>query len=95
VANLLAGRTVESARAVPYFWSDQYGARLQFAGRRRAGDRVRVVEGGVSDGAPGEDGLLARYERNGRTTAVLAVDRPRSFQRARRELAHEADRVPV
>jgi NADPH-dependent 2,4-dienoyl-CoA reductase/sulfur reductase-like enzyme len=95
VANLLAGRTVESARSVPYFWSDQYGARLQFAGRRRAGDRVRVVEGGVSDGAPGEDGLLARYERNGRTTAVLAVDRPRSFQRARRELAHEADRVPV
>jgi NADPH-dependent 2,4-dienoyl-CoA reductase/sulfur reductase-like enzyme len=95
VANLLAGRTVESARSVPYFWSDQYSARLQFAGRRRAGDRVRVVEGGVSDGAPGEDGLLARYERNGRTTAVLAVDRPRSFQRARRELAHEADRVPV
>ncbi|MFJ8809561.1 NAD(P)/FAD-dependent oxidoreductase [Streptomyces sp. NPDC102490] len=95
VANLLAGRTVQSARSVPYFWSDQYGARLQFAGRRRADDRVRVVEGGVSDGAPGEDGLLARYERNGRTTAVLAVDRPRSFQRARRELAHEADRVPV
>ncbi|MET7325744.1 FAD-dependent oxidoreductase [Streptomyces sp. NPDC005549] len=95
VANLLAGRTVESARSVPYFWSDQYGARLQFAGRRRAGDSVRVVEGGVSDGAPGEDGLLARYERNGRTTAVLAVDRPRSFMRARRELAHEADRVPA
>ncbi|MFF4468842.1 NAD(P)/FAD-dependent oxidoreductase [Streptomyces sp. NPDC001599] len=96
VANLLAGRTVESARSVPYFWSDQYGARLQFAGRRRAGDTVRVVEGRVSDDAPGEDGLLARYERDGRTTAVLAVDRPRSFMRARRELAGEADRaVPV
>ncbi|MEU4983930.1 FAD-dependent oxidoreductase [Streptomyces sp. NPDC021969] len=93
VANLLAGRTVESARSVPYFWSDQYGARLQFAGRRRAGDTVRVVEGRVSDDAPGEDGLLARYERDGRTTAVLAVDRPRSFMRARRELAREADRA--
>ncbi|MFD6191797.1 NAD(P)/FAD-dependent oxidoreductase [Streptomyces sp. NPDC060275] len=91
VANLLAGRTVESARSVPYFWSDQYGARLQFAGRRRVGDTVRVVEGGVNDGAPGEDGLLAHYERDGRTTAVLAVDRPRSFLRARRDLAREAD----
>ncbi|MET9357945.1 FAD-dependent oxidoreductase [Streptomyces sp. NPDC006617] len=93
VANLLAGRTVESARSVPYFWSDQYGARLQFAGRRRAGDTVRVVEGRVSDDAPGDDGLLARYERDGRTTAVLAVDRPRPFMRARRELAREADRA--
>ncbi|GHA90235.1 pyridine nucleotide-disulfide oxidoreductase [Streptomyces tendae] len=95
VANLLAGRTVESARSVPYFWSDQYGTRLRFAGRRRAGDTVRVVEGGVTDGAPGEDGLLARYERDGRTTAVLAVDRPRSFTRARRELAHGTDRIPA
>ncbi|WP_282089017.1 NAD(P)/FAD-dependent oxidoreductase [Streptomyces tendae] len=95
VANLLAGRTVESARSVPYFWSDQYGTRLRFAGRHRAGDTVRVVEGGVIDGAPGEDGLLARYERDGRTTAVLAVDRPRSFTRVRRELAHEADRIPA
>ncbi|MFH8443912.1 NAD(P)/FAD-dependent oxidoreductase [Streptomyces sp. NPDC018026] len=92
VANLLAGRTVESARSVPYFWSDQYGARLQLAGRRRAGDTVRVVEGRVGDGAPGEDGFLARYERDGRTTAVLAVDRPRSFMRARRELARELAR---
>ncbi|WP_328559339.1 NAD(P)/FAD-dependent oxidoreductase [Streptomyces coelicoflavus] len=95
VANLLAGRTVHSARCVPYFWSDQYGARLQFAGRRRAGDTVRVIEGEVADDVPGESGLLARYERDGRTTAVLAVDRPRSFTRARRELAREADAVPA
>ncbi|MGW0819044.1 NAD(P)/FAD-dependent oxidoreductase [Streptomyces viridiviolaceus] len=86
VANLLAGRTVESARTVPYFWSDQYGARLQFAGRRQEGDTVRVAEGAIVDGAPAEDGFLARYEREGRTTAVLSVDRPRSFMRARREL---------
>ncbi|MFE0801695.1 NAD(P)/FAD-dependent oxidoreductase [Streptomyces sp. NPDC058812] len=87
VTNLLAGRTVEWVRTVPYFWSDQYGARLQFAGRRREGDTVRIVEGVVADGAPADDGFLARYERDGRTTAVLSVDRPRSFMRVRRELA--------
>jgi NADPH-dependent 2,4-dienoyl-CoA reductase/sulfur reductase-like enzyme len=87
VTNLLAGRTVESLRPVPYFWSDQYGARVQFAGRRQKGDTVRITEGGIADGAPAEDGFLARYERDGRTTAVLSVDRPRPFMRARRELA--------
>ncbi|MET7275151.1 MULTISPECIES: NAD(P)/FAD-dependent oxidoreductase [Streptomyces] len=90
VTNLLAGHTVESLRPVPYFWSDQYGARIQFAGRRQEGDTVRVTEGGIVDGAPAEDGFLARYERDGRTTAVLSVDRPRPFARARRELARTA-----
>ncbi|MGC9498939.1 NAD(P)/FAD-dependent oxidoreductase [Streptomyces sp. WG7] len=90
VTNLLAGRTVESARTLPYFWSDQYGARLQFAGRRLEGDTARIAEGEVSDGAPAEGGFLVRYERDGRTTAVLAVDRPRPFMRARRDIAREA-----
>ncbi|MFJ3642830.1 NAD(P)/FAD-dependent oxidoreductase [Streptomyces sp. NPDC090108] len=93
VANLLAGRTVETVRAVPYFWSDQYGSRIQFAGRRRAGDTVRVVDGGTGDDGPGTSGFLARYERDGRTVAVLAVDRPRLFTRARRELARERNAV--
>ncbi|MFF1453577.1 NAD(P)/FAD-dependent oxidoreductase [Streptomyces sp. NPDC058274] len=93
VRNLLAGRTTETVRSMPYFWSDQYGARIQFAGRRHQSDTVRVVEGGIEAGAPGEGGLLARYERDGRTTAVLSVDRPRPFMRARRELARSAGPV--
>ncbi|MFF3335831.1 oxidoreductase C-terminal domain-containing protein [Streptomyces sp. NPDC002888] len=89
-ANLLAGGSSQSVRSVPYFWSDQYGARIQFAGRRREGDTVRITEGGLTDGAPAEGGLLALYEREGRTTAVLAVDRPRPFMRVRRELSLES-----
>lgn len=89
VANLLAGRTLETVRPEPYFWSDQYGSRIQFAGRRRDGDTVHVTEGHLDDGAPGEEGFLARFERNGRTVAVLSVDRPRAFMRARRELGRE------
>ncbi|MFE1801407.1 NAD(P)/FAD-dependent oxidoreductase [Streptomyces sp. NPDC059517] len=91
VRNLLAGYTAETVRPLPYFWSDQYGARIQFAGRRLDTDTVRIAEGAVADGAPGEDGLLALYEREGRTTAVLSVNRPRPFTRARRELGRGAD----
>ncbi|MFI5996868.1 NAD(P)/FAD-dependent oxidoreductase [Streptomyces sp. NPDC051362] len=93
VASLLAGRTVESARPLPYFWSDQYGARIQFAGRRHPADTVRIVEGDLDDGAPTADGVLALYERGDRTTAVLSVNRPRPFLRVRRELARTADPV--
>ncbi|WKX07555.1 NAD(P)/FAD-dependent oxidoreductase [Streptomyces sp. NL15-2K] len=93
VANLLAGHTVRTARSLPYFWSDQYGARIQFAGRRQDGDSVRIAEGELTEDAPAEGGFLALYERDGRTTAVLSVDRPRPFMRARRELARGESRV--
>ncbi|MGW6026478.1 NAD(P)/FAD-dependent oxidoreductase [Streptomyces sp. NPDC055099] len=84
VRNLLAGHTAETVRPLPYFWSDQYGSRIQFAGRRRADDTVRLLEG-----APEEGSFLAAYEREGHTTAVLAVDRPRPFMRMRRGLLAE------
>ncbi|MFI8848721.1 FAD/NAD(P)-binding oxidoreductase [Streptomyces sp. 891-h] len=80
--NLLAGTTVETYTALPYFWSDQYGVRLQLAGTRAETDTVRVVEG-----SPEDRSFLAVYEREGVTTAVLAANRPRPFMRARRELA--------
>ncbi|MGV9243836.1 hypothetical protein [Streptomyces sp. NPDC003710] len=38
-------------------------------------------------------GLLAVYGREGRTTAVLSVDRPRPFMGTRRELARAAGPV--
>ncbi|WP_369212153.1 NAD(P)/FAD-dependent oxidoreductase [Streptomyces flavofungini] len=91
VRNLLAGHTVETARPLPYFWSDQYGTRVQFAGRRREGDTVRVVEGALED--PGE-GFLAVYERAGRTVAALAVGRSRPFMKLRRQLMADAGADP-
>ncbi|MGA4843243.1 FAD-dependent oxidoreductase [Streptomyces sp. G45] len=81
VRNLLAGHTVESVTALPYFWSDQYGSRIQFAGHRHPDATVRVVEGD-----PGEGAFLAVYEHEGRPTAALAVDLPRPFLRVWREL---------
>ncbi|WP_055556607.1 NAD(P)/FAD-dependent oxidoreductase [Streptomyces sp. NBRC 110028] len=85
--NLLAGATVQPFGALPYFWSDQYGARIQFAGRREPGDTVRIAEGDPDAGAGPGGGFLAVYERDAIPTAVLAVNRPKPFTRLRRELA--------
>ncbi|GGU60753.1 pyridine nucleotide-disulfide oxidoreductase [Streptomyces albospinus] len=83
--NLLAGRSVATHQGLPYFWSDQYGVRIQFAGRRLPGATPRILEG-----SPDDRSFLAGYERDGRTTAVLALNRPRPFMRLRRELARAA-----
>jgi 3-phenylpropionate/trans-cinnamate dioxygenase ferredoxin reductase component len=71
--------------AVPYFWSDQYGRRLQFAGHREPGDLEQVV-----DGDPRQSSFVAEYRRDGALVAVLAMDSPRLFTRRRRELAASA-----
>ena len=80
VATLL-GAAAPTATPVPYFWSDQYGARIQFAGSRREGDVVRVVEGSCADRS-----FLVVYERDGQPVAVLGMNQPRLFTRWRRQL---------
>jgi NADPH-dependent 2,4-dienoyl-CoA reductase/sulfur reductase-like enzyme len=73
----------------PYFWSDQYDARLQFAGHTAPGDELTV-----EDGALDEDGFLAVYRRAGTPVGVVAVDRPGPFTRWRRALDSAAAAVP-
>ena len=80
VATLL-GRVVPDRPNVPYFWSDQYGVRIQFAGHREDGDTVRIVEGDTE-----QRSFLAVYERDGRPVAVLGMNQPKLFTRWRRQL---------
>ncbi|MCZ2848580.1 NAD(P)/FAD-dependent oxidoreductase [Modestobacter sp. VKM Ac-2978] len=80
VATLL-GTDRPAPTPVPYFWSDQYGARIQFAGSRREDDVVRVLEGSCADRS-----FLAVYERHGHPVAVLGMNQPRLFTRWRRQL---------
>jgi NADPH-dependent 2,4-dienoyl-CoA reductase/sulfur reductase-like enzyme len=80
VATLLGGAGAAPA-PVPYFWSDQYGARIQFAGSRREDDVVRVVEGSCA-----ERSFLVVYERDGVPVAVLGMNQSRLFTRWRRQL---------
>ncbi|WP_346172628.1 NAD(P)/FAD-dependent oxidoreductase [Streptomyces cuspidosporus] len=86
VATLLAhGATVPGTPRPPYFWSDQYGVKIQFAGHTAGSDSVTVEEGATEDRS-----FLAVYRRAGRPVAVLGMNQPRLFTRWRKQLASEA-----
>jgi 3-phenylpropionate/trans-cinnamate dioxygenase ferredoxin reductase subunit len=64
----------------PYFWSDQFGLRLQFVGHGDGWDRVEL------DGD--EDAFVVRYLRPERAiAAALAANRPQEVGTLRRSLA--------
>ncbi len=85
VHNLLAGRTVRHIERPSYFWSDQYGMRIQFAGAAEPTDEIRFVEGAPADGT-----FVATFNRDEVMTAVLAMNNPRLFTRLRRQLTSTA-----
>jgi NADPH-dependent 2,4-dienoyl-CoA reductase/sulfur reductase-like enzyme len=83
VATLLAGGALEpGVPRPPYFWSDQYGVKIQFAGHAAGADSVTVEEGAVDD-----RNVLAVYRRAGVPVAVLGMNQPRLFMRWRKKLA--------
>ncbi|MEV5551551.1 FAD-dependent oxidoreductase [Streptomyces sp. NPDC052309] len=83
VATLLSWGTAEQGvPRPPYFWSDQYGVRVQFAGHAAGADSVTIEEG-----TPEDRDVLAVYRRAGRPVAVLGMNKPREFMRWRKQLA--------
>ena len=72
-------------RKPAYFWSDQFGVRIQFAGHAAPGDEVTVEAGDPADGS-----WLSVYRRGGSVTAVLGVSQGRLFTRRRREITRPA-----
>lgn len=76
---------------LPYFWSDQYGRKIQLAGYPSLADQIDV-DGDVADLSAG---FLAHYRRAGETVAVLSVGRPRDFTRLRKQLTTELGHLPA
>jgi len=73
--SLVAGRADAPAfEPVPYFWSDQYGIRLQVLGSPRGSDEIHIAEG-----SPEEGKFLALFGRAGRLRAVMAIGKPRQL----------------
>ena len=78
VARALLG-DAEPYDDLPYFWSDQFGLRLQHVGHAEHWDAVEI------EGGP--DSFAARYlDREGRLLAALLANRPREIGAVRREL---------
>jgi 3-phenylpropionate/trans-cinnamate dioxygenase ferredoxin reductase component len=57
-----------------YFWSDEYGTRIQFAGSPTPDMQIRFIKGG-----PDEDKFLIVGEENEELKAVLSMGLPRDF----------------
>lgn len=70
---------------VPFFWSDQFTARIQFVGRAEGGEKVSIVVG-----SPEERQFVALYETDGRLVAALGVSRPRQLMPFRKLIGERA-----
>ena len=83
--NLLAtlrNEPMQPYSAVPFFWSDQFDARIQFLGRAFSTSNVDVVAGSVADGR-----WCAMFSTNDRFTGVLGVSMPKLVMPSRAMLS--------
>jgi NADPH-dependent 2,4-dienoyl-CoA reductase/sulfur reductase-like enzyme len=73
--SLLAGRSdAPSFTPIPYFWSDQYGIRIQVLGNPGGDDEMVLTEGSFEEGK-----FAAMYGRAGRLRAAMAIGKPRQL----------------
>lgn len=77
----------EPYAAVPFFWSDQFDARIQCLGRPSAAATVDIVDGSVAEGK-----WCAIYSVNNRLTAVLGVSKPKLVMPSRALLSKDTSR---
>lgn len=74
---------------VPYFWTDQFDAKLQIHGLIPADADVEVVEGDLASRR-----FVVRYTSDGRPTGVLGWNMPKQTRLHRKEV-EEALRMPA
>ncbi|MFD3323893.1 NAD(P)/FAD-dependent oxidoreductase [Streptomyces sp. NPDC058701] len=90
-ANVLAGEPVQVYDPVPYFWSEQFGRFVQYAGHHGGADTL------LWRGDPAAPAWSVCWLRDGALVAVLAVGRPRDLAQGRRLIesgtALDPDRV--
>jgi NADPH-dependent 2,4-dienoyl-CoA reductase/sulfur reductase-like enzyme len=88
---LLGGASFSEPFApVPYFWSDQYDVKIQFAGVARSTDDVAFVDGSEET----RRGVVL-YGHEGQLTGVLALGRPAQLVRYRAAIAQGAAFAPL
>jgi NADPH-dependent 2,4-dienoyl-CoA reductase/sulfur reductase-like enzyme len=81
-ANMLGGD--EAYDPVPYFWSEQFGRFVQYAGHHSGADTMLLR------GDPAGPAWSVCWLRGGALVALLAVDRPRDLAQGRKLVARRA-----
>lgn len=86
VAQSIATGVPAALTAVPYVWSDQFGVKMQIAGRPSA-DADLVVASGDPDTAR----FVGLYVETGVVVGAVAFNQPRAIATVRRSIAERAD----
>jgi NADPH-dependent 2,4-dienoyl-CoA reductase/sulfur reductase-like enzyme len=82
--NAVRPDTAEHCATVPYFWSDWYGSRIQFAGL--AGGEEHEVVSGDLDG----EHFVALYREGDQLSGALTLNGQRHIMKYRRMIAQRA-----
>ena len=82
VAELCGAGEPEPYEALPYFWTDQYGWKLQFIG-------VLGAEATFEEGQPGDRKFVVSYRTDGRLVGVLFVNAPSRLAAWRKTITAE------
>lgn len=69
--------------ALPWFWSDQYNAKLQIAGMNRGYERV------VIRGVPSSDQFVAWYLKGDQVLAADCINSPKDFMTAKKIISQK------
>ncbi|MFD3542333.1 NAD(P)/FAD-dependent oxidoreductase [Streptomyces sp. NPDC058662] len=88
-ANILAGEPAAAYDPVPYFWSEQFGRFVQYAGHHADADTL------LWRGDPAGPAWSVCWLRDGALVAVLAVGRPRDLAQGRRLIETAAPLDPA
>ncbi|MEU0413272.1 FAD-dependent oxidoreductase [Streptomyces griseorubiginosus] len=88
VAAAVLGETSAVYDPVPYFWSEQFGRFVQYAGHHASADTV------LWRGEPSGPAWSVCWLRANRLVALLAVGRPRDLAQGRRLIEAGAEMVP-
>jgi NADPH-dependent 2,4-dienoyl-CoA reductase/sulfur reductase-like enzyme len=83
--SLLTGEDAKPFVMIPYFWSDQFGTKVQSIGIPEPTDDVVVVAGSLK-----ERRFVACFGREGRLSAVVGFSMPRDLMRFHPLLARNA-----
>lgn len=89
VAADIVGESPTVYDPVPYFWSEQFGRFVQYAGHHAPGDEL------IWRGAPEDPAWSVCWLRDGALTALLAVGRPRDLAQGRKLIESGARMDPT